>query len=139
MLYTVFKFQNYLLLDQRQPHQPKSMRMTILIILLPSQICTSAQCRWTESNFDHCSTDGFPVHFQWCVLHCGHCYCLDCIRVLCEQFSFGGRNRLVKCAVCRDKTYHSDISYVSTTKTDDETEGEMRVQVREIKVQVILI
>ena len=81
----------------------------------------------------------FPVNFQWCVLHCGHCYCLDCIRVLCEQFSFGGRNRLVKCAVCRDKTYHSDISYVSTTKTDDETEGEMRVQVREIKVQVILI
>ena len=81
----------------------------------------------------------FPVNFQWCVLHCGHCYCLDCIRVLCEQFSFGGRNRLVKCAVCRDKTYHSDISYVSTTKTDDETEGEMRVQVRENKVQVILI
>lgn len=65
---------------------------------------------------------------EWCVLYCGHCYCLDCIRILCEQYSFGGRNRLVKCAVCRDKTYHSDISYVSTLKSEEDREGEMKVQ-----------
>ncbi|XP_062583569.1 E3 ubiquitin-protein ligase SHPRH-like [Saccostrea cucullata] len=65
---------------------------------------------------------------EWCVLHCGHCYCLDCIRVLCEQYSFGGRNRLVKCAVCREKTYHSDISYVSTVKSDEDKDVETRVQ-----------
>ncbi|XP_056016724.1 E3 ubiquitin-protein ligase SHPRH-like isoform X5 [Ostrea edulis] len=64
---------------------------------------------------------------EWCVLLCGHSYCLDCIRILCEQYSFGGRNRVVKCAVCREKTYHSDISYVSTVKSDNDKE-EMKVQ-----------
>ncbi|XP_052087534.1 E3 ubiquitin-protein ligase SHPRH-like [Mytilus californianus] len=56
---------------------------------------------------------------EWSVMHCGHCYCLDCMRILLDQYSFGGRNRVVKCAICREKTYRSDVSYVSTKKTED--------------------
>ncbi|XP_076076399.1 E3 ubiquitin-protein ligase SHPRH-like isoform X3 [Mytilus galloprovincialis] len=56
---------------------------------------------------------------EWSVMHCGHCYCLDCMRILLEQYSFGGKNRVVKCAICREKTYRSDVSYVSTKKSED--------------------
>lgn len=59
---------------------------------------------------------------EWSVMHCGHCYCLDCITILLDQYSFGGRNRVVKCAICRQKTYRSDISYVSTKKSDESDE-----------------
>ncbi|KAJ8314753.1 hypothetical protein KUTeg_006903 [Tegillarca granosa] len=61
---------------------------------------------------------------EWSVLHCGHCYCLDCIRVMVEQFSFGGHNPVVKCAVCRQRTHRSDISFVSTKKSVDPDNGD---------------
>ncbi|KAJ8314477.1 hypothetical protein KUTeg_006627 [Tegillarca granosa] len=61
---------------------------------------------------------------EWSVLHCGHCYCLDCIRVMVEQYSFGGHNPVVKCAVCRQRTHRSDISFVSTKKSVDPDNGD---------------
>ena len=35
---------------------------------------------------------------QWSVLQCGHCYCVDCIRILIDEYS---TRKTTKCAVCR--------------------------------------
>ena len=51
---------------------------------------------------------------QWSVLGCGHCFCVDCIRILIEEYSTGGNSRSVKCAICRNLTHHAEISYVNT-------------------------
>ena len=48
---------------------------------------------------------------QWSVLQCGHCFCVECIRILIEEYSSG---RSVKCAICRNMTHHAEISYVNT-------------------------
>ncbi|KAL3881583.1 hypothetical protein ACJMK2_028004 [Sinanodonta woodiana] len=56
---------------------------------------------------------------EWSVLICGHCFCLDCIRIVAERYSFGGRHRHVKCAICRQYTGHGEISYVSTKQVAD--------------------
>ena len=58
---------------------------------------------------------------QWSVLQCGHCYCVDCIRVLIDEYS---RAKSTKCAVCRSVTAHAEISYVST-KVEDEEQFDM--------------
>lgn len=49
-------------------------------------------------------------------MQCGHCYCIECIRILVERASFGRRNFSVKCAVCRQSTHQGEISYVMTSK-----------------------
>ncbi|XP_071112627.1 E3 ubiquitin-protein ligase SHPRH-like isoform X1 [Haliotis cracherodii] len=74
------------------------------------------------SNPDPCPICQKALGVEWSVLLCGHCYCLDCIRIMVEQYSFGGRNRSLKCALCRQATHHSDISYVSTKKSAEEEE-----------------
>ncbi len=52
---------------------------------------------------------------QWSVLQCGHCFCIECIRTLIEEYSTGGgHSRSVKCAICRNLTHHAEISYVNT-------------------------
>ena len=58
---------------------------------------------------------------QWSVLQCGHCYCVDCIRVLIDEYS---RAKSTKCAVCRSVTAHAEISYVST-KIEEEEQFDM--------------
>lgn len=54
---------------------------------------------------------------QWSVLQCGHCYCVECIRILIDEYSTGKRT---KCAVCRSTTSHAEISYVSTKNEHEE-------------------
>ncbi|XP_045197702.2 E3 ubiquitin-protein ligase SHPRH-like isoform X2 [Mercenaria mercenaria] len=53
---------------------------------------------------------------EWSVMQCGHCYCIECIRILVERASFGRRNFSVKCAVCRQSTHQGEISYVMTSR-----------------------
>merc|ERR1719273_2223416 len=62
---------------------------------------------------------------QWSVLGCGHCFCVDCIRILIEEYSTGGSSRSVKCAICRNLTHHAEISYVNT-KVDHKTEEDSK-------------
>ena len=63
---------------------------------------------------------------QWSVLQCGHCFCVDCIRILIEEYSSGGgHSRSVKCAICRNLTHHAEISYVNT-KVDHKTEEDSK-------------
>ncbi|KAL4624011.1 E3 ubiquitin-protein ligase SHPRH [Arapaima gigas] len=52
---------------------------------------------------------------EWAVLTCGHCFCNDCIAIIVEQYSVGTRQRAIKCAICRQTTSHTEISYVFTT------------------------
>jgi len=54
---------------------------------------------------------------QWSVLQCGHCYCVECIRILIDEYSTG---KSTKCAVCRSLTSHAEISYVSTKNEHEE-------------------
>ncbi|XP_074656200.1 E3 ubiquitin-protein ligase SHPRH-like isoform X2 [Tubulanus polymorphus] len=63
---------------------------------------------------------------EWSVLHCGHCFCLQCSRILIDGHTmnravsatgnrgFKNRNAVIRCAVCRQVTQLTDISYVST-------------------------
>merc|ERR1712241_331655 len=54
---------------------------------------------------------------SWAVLQCGHCYCVDCIQILIKEYSQG---RGTKCAACRYKTSHAEISYVSTEQQEED-------------------
>lgn len=53
---------------------------------------------------------------QWAVLTCGHCFCNECIAIIMEQYSVGSRRRAIRCAICRQTTSHTDISYVFTAQ-----------------------
>lgn len=69
---------------------------------------------------------------QWAVLQCGHCFCMECIRVLIRDFSFGhhvATTGSLKCAICRDKTRHEDISYVVARPEKSEEFPEISIQV----------
>ncbi|XP_071455234.1 E3 ubiquitin-protein ligase SHPRH isoform X2 [Hetaerina americana] len=50
---------------------------------------------------------------KWSVLHCGHCYCTECIKVVITQYC--SRGGTIKCAVCREATHQSEVSYVDTS------------------------
>lgn len=60
-----------------------------------------------------------PVH-QWAVLTCGHCFCNGCIAIIVEQYSVGSRRRAIKCAICRQTTSHTEISYVFTAQSSSQ-------------------
>ncbi|KAH3735745.1 E3 ubiquitin-protein ligase SHPRH-like [Dreissena polymorpha] len=53
---------------------------------------------------------------NWSVMQCGHCFCMDCMRILQERAGFGRQNFTVKCAICRQSSHQSEISYVVTSR-----------------------
>ncbi|XP_062862969.1 E3 ubiquitin-protein ligase SHPRH [Trichomycterus rosablanca] len=57
---------------------------------------------------------------EWAVLTCGHCFCNECISIIVEQYSVGNRKKAIKCAICRQTTSHTEISYVFTTQAADQ-------------------
>ncbi|XP_027028249.2 E3 ubiquitin-protein ligase SHPRH [Tachysurus fulvidraco] len=59
---------------------------------------------------------------EWAVLTCGHCFCNECISIIVEQYSVGNRKKAIKCAICRQTTSHTEISYVFTTQAADQGE-----------------
>ena len=72
------------------------------------------------------------LFFQWSVMQCGHCFCIECIRIVVDRYSFGGRRRTVKCAVCRQTSLHGEISYV-TTSQGHSIDSELALRVKVIK------
>ena len=50
------------------------------------------------SNPEPCPICTKQLGTQWSVLQCGHCYCVDCIRILIDEYS---SRKATKCAVCR--------------------------------------
>ncbi|XP_057200177.1 E3 ubiquitin-protein ligase SHPRH isoform X2 [Triplophysa rosa] len=71
-------------------------------------------------NPEPCPICARPLGQEWAVLTCGHCFCNECIAIIVEQYSFGNRRRAIKCAICRQTTSHSEISYVFTTQSADQ-------------------
>ena len=52
---------------------------------------------------------------QWAVLQCGHCYCVDCVRHLADNYANRVSNaKSISCPVCRSSTFQAEISYVNT-------------------------
>uniref|UniRef100_A0A8C1FZL9 SNF2 histone linker PHD RING helicase n=1 Tax=Cyprinus carpio TaxID=7962 RepID=A0A8C1FZL9_CYPCA len=68
-------------------------------------------------NPEPCPICARPLGQEWAVLTCGHCFCNECIAIIVEQYSVGNRRRAIKCAICRQTTSHSEISYVFTTQS----------------------
>ena len=67
---------------------------------------------------------------EWAVLQCGHCFCLECIRVLVSEYTVRKDHQSsVRCAICRNLTFHGEISYVKT-KGSDEQEEELDLNVK---------
>ncbi|XP_066556931.1 E3 ubiquitin-protein ligase SHPRH isoform X2 [Amia ocellicauda] len=71
-------------------------------------------------NPEPCPICARPLGQQWAVLTCGHCFCNECIAIIVEQYSVGTRRRAIKCAICRQTTSHTEISYVFTAETASE-------------------
>ena len=86
------------------------------------------------SNPEPCPICTKALGSQWSVLQCGHCYCVDCIRILIDEYS---TRKATKCAVCRTVTAHAEISYVST-KVEQELELEAVKGSHSTKVEAVL-
>ncbi|XP_066993133.2 E3 ubiquitin-protein ligase SHPRH [Anabrus simplex] len=73
-----------------------------------------------KSNPDPCPICHTELGDKWSVLQCGHCFCIECIRLL-MQSTGGLRMTSVKCPICRDVTHSGDISFVDiSTKNPDQ-------------------
>ena len=59
------------------------------------------------SNPEPCPICTRALGTQWSVLQCGHCYCVDCIRIMIDEYS---TRKAIKCAVCRYKNIQLRIS-----------------------------
>ncbi|KAF3700939.1 E3 ubiquitin-protein ligase SHPRH [Channa argus] len=71
-------------------------------------------------NPEPCPICARPLGQEWAVLTCGHCFCNECIAIIVEQYSVGSRRRAIKCAICRQTTSHTEISYVFTTQSSSQ-------------------
>ncbi|KAI3367521.1 hypothetical protein L3Q82_026377 [Scortum barcoo] len=71
-------------------------------------------------NPEPCPICSRPLGQEWAVLTCGHCFCNECIAIIVEQYSVGSRRRAIKCAICRQTTSHTEISYVFTTQSSSQ-------------------
>lgn len=68
-------------------------------------------------NPEPCPICARPLGQEWAVLTCGHCFCNGCIAIIVEQYSVGSRRRAILCAICRQPTSHTEISYVFTAQS----------------------
>ncbi|XP_056914491.1 E3 ubiquitin-protein ligase SHPRH isoform X2 [Takifugu flavidus] len=71
-------------------------------------------------NPEPCPICARPLGQEWAVLTCGHCFCNECIAIIVEQYSVGSRRRAIKCAICRQTTSHTEISYVFTAQSSNQ-------------------
>ncbi|KAF1374576.1 hypothetical protein PFLUV_G00230520 [Perca fluviatilis] len=71
-------------------------------------------------NPEPCPICARPLGQEWAVLTCGHCFCNECIAIIVEQYSVGSRRRSIKCAICRQTTSLTEISYVFTTQSSSQ-------------------
>ncbi|XP_067124798.1 E3 ubiquitin-protein ligase SHPRH [Centruroides vittatus] len=74
------------------------------------------------SNPDTCPVCRHVLGIQWNVLQCGHCFCVSCIHLMISNYSTPGRNRCVRCPVCRQLTSHAEISFVNIEENNDESQ-----------------
>ena len=76
---------------------------------------TSATFKGSNENPEPCPICTRALGTEWSVLQCGHCFCCDCIRTLIDEYTVRSAHRAsVRCAICRNLTFHGEISYVKT-------------------------
>ncbi|KAK7903925.1 hypothetical protein WMY93_016532 [Mugilogobius chulae] len=73
-------------------------------------------------NPEPCPICARPLGQEWAVLTCGHCFCNECIAIMC--------------AICRQPTCHSEISYVFTAQSNNHDQ-EIPVKVRNTRIKDI--
>ncbi|XP_077487970.1 E3 ubiquitin-protein ligase SHPRH isoform X1 [Amblyomma americanum] len=66
-----------------------------------------------ESNPEPCPICCSALGTRWSVMLCGHSFCLECIRIICNTPSHS-RNGKLLCAICRRDCAAGDIFYVDT-------------------------
>ena len=75
----------------------------------------SSTFKGSNENPEPCPICTQPLGTEWSVLQCGHCFCCECIRTLVDEYTVRSAHRSsVRCAVCRNLTFHGEISYVKT-------------------------
>uniref|UniRef100_A0A672S6M3 RING-type domain-containing protein n=1 Tax=Sinocyclocheilus grahami TaxID=75366 RepID=A0A672S6M3_SINGR len=94
---------------------PKEMFSKMSKLLSTLQNCSG--CVFTSQDKSTGGLNPEPCPICWAVLTCRHCFCNECIAIIVEQYSVGNRRRAIKCAICRQTTSHSEISYVFTTQS----------------------
>lgn len=68
-----------------------------------------------DSNPDPCPICRSALENEWCVLQCGHSFCIECIRTILTR----NVRPSVSCPVCRETTSASDISFVDLSNRDE--------------------
>ncbi|KAG7174962.1 E3 ubiquitin-protein ligase SHPRH-like [Homarus americanus] len=78
-------------------------------------------------NLEPCPICQAELGEKWAVLLCCHCYCLECMRTLCNRgfYEMDRCTGSVKCPMCRQPTRIREISYV-----DSKAKEEMEVKVQ---------
>eukprot|EP00095_Tigriopus_kingsejongensis_P004239 maker-scaffold711_size108467-snap-gene-0.24 protein:Tk04239 transcript:maker-scaffold711_size108467-snap-gene-0.24-mRNA-1 annotation:"e3 ubiquitin-protein ligase shprh" len=68
------------------------------------------------ANPELCPICRSELGMKWSVLQCGHCFCIDCVKVLAEGIHGESHHirKTLKCPICRSITHQAEISYVST-------------------------
>lgn len=64
----------------------------------------------------------FCLFPQWVVLSCGHCYCMDCFPELMKKAQ-------VPCAICREVTNISELSFVNLGSEEKDVDSSSNVAV----------
>ncbi|XP_071818439.1 uncharacterized protein [Apostichopus japonicus] len=90
-----------------------------------------AQSNLGGINPDPCPICTRPLGTQWAVLHCGHCYCCECMSVLQTR----NPSPDMRCPVCRQTTARKEVSFVSTDQRSDERSSETDIKVHNRKVK----
>lgn len=73
------------------------------------------------------------MEFEWCVLQCGHSYCLVCTKDLVVNTE----GNVITCPVCRELTKGSDIGFVSL-KNKDKTNSSKVQEKHSTKVEAVI-
>lgn len=67
---------------------------------------------------DPCPVCKSALENEWCVLQCGHSYCIDCIRTLLLR----NFRPSVSCPVCREITESTNLSFIDLSGKDENSD-----------------
>ncbi|KAK6631898.1 hypothetical protein RUM44_006928 [Polyplax serrata] len=55
---------------------------------------------------------------EWCVLQCGHSYCIDCIRIMLTRT----KKTVIGCPICRETTKGCDLSFIDLSGNQENSD-----------------
>ncbi|GLV41293.1 uncharacterized protein CBL_04817 [Carabus blaptoides fortunei] len=90
-----------------------------------SYLETLRKQQYAGQNPDPCPICAIQLTDSWSILHCGHCYCLECISKLLEHHRSGN---YVTCSVCRKRQQCHDVSYIKVKGSSENTIDDIHIQ-----------